>query len=615
LPLLFLLNLNVAICSINLKAPRPMDMKSKPNFVFNLFRSFSRKELDQVKVTRLSRTIAWVLVVAILNLSYGCKYYYKVTTPKNPSVSSIEDLNAQKKMIFLHFEKKMWLFRSIKIDGNNITGTISESKPLTQFPPINLKPVKKPSNASADSSWVLTKYPVTDPSRHNRYLRNSRVDESWVLNEVHIHINQYNDLGNSRITFPYDAVTSIQVYDKDKGATAASWIFGFIIGTVGVLGILTLIIILTKESCPFVYAFDGAKYQFQGEIFSGSIYPQLERHDYMKLPIFDKKNNNYTLKITNEVREIQNTNLCELLVFDHPEGIDLLIDKYGQYHTISQPVSPSSATDLQGNNFMDLVKSKDSLRYFGQNAPTGAITQGIVMEFPKPQGSNVAKIVIRAKNTFFLDYMMGKFHDLFGKAYQSWNKKQKNVSEEKLRKWSMDQNIPLSLFVESKGEWKFVDYYHIAGPMALKDDILTLPLDASDNNPLRVKFEWGANFWEIDYAAVDFTKDIALNALKVSISTAITNTKKNVKGKLLKDDKKYYTQPNVGDEAVITFDMPALVDSHRSIILHTKGYYQLLRNPSGEPNVSYLKTFSQPGQFNRFCNQYIESIQKDSLQQ
>lgn len=589
-------------------------MKSKTNFIFNLFRSYSRKELNKVKVSSLSKTIAWVLVAAILNLSYGCKYYYKVTTPKNPSVSSIADLNAQNKLIFLHFEKKMWLFRSIKIDGNNITGTISEFKPLTKFPPTDIESVKKPSNAKTDSSWVITKYSVTAPNHSNRYLRNSRVDESWVLNEVHIHIKQYNDLGDSWITFPYDAVTSIQVYDKDKGATAVSWIFGFVIGTIGILGLLVLIIALTKQSCPFVYAFDGAKYQFQGEIFSGAIYPQLERHDYMKLPVFDKKNNKYSIKITNEVREIQNTNLCELLIFDHSEGVNLFVDKYGQYHTISQPVSPTYATDLKGNNFTDLVKSKDSLSYFGQNAPTGAITQGMVIEFPKPQNSNIAKIIIRAKNTFFLDYMMGKFHDLFGNAYQSWYKKQKNVAVEKLRKWSLDQNIPLSLFVESKGEWKFVDYYNIAGPMALKDDILALPLDAIDNNPLRVKLEWGANFWEIDYVAADFTRDISLNPLKVPISTAITNTKKNVKGKLLKDDKKYYTQPDVGDEAVISFDLPALTDSHRSLVLHTKGYYQILRNPSGKPNVSYLKSFSQPEQFNRFCNQYIESILKDSLQ-
>jgi len=330
----------------------------------------------------------------------------------------------------------------------------------------------------------------------------------------------------------------------------------------------------------------------------------------MKLPVFENNKEKYTLKITNEVREIQNTNLCELLVFDHPEGIDVLVDKKGEFHTISNIVPPLSASNLQGQNFLDLVRSKDTLSYFGQNVPNGNIKDGIVMEFPKPIDSNIAKVIIRAKNTFFLDYMMGKFHELFGDAYYKWQNKQKNEPEEKLRKWSLDQNIPMSLYIERNGEWKFVDYYHIAGPMALKDDILAIPINQSDRNLLKIKLEWGANFWELDYVAADFTNSTEVKSYKLPLTSALTNKNKDIKDKLLEDDKEYYTQPNIGDEAVLTFKLPSPGINKRSIVLHTKGYYQILREPSGKPNVTYLKSFSQPGQFNKFCNEYIESIQK-----
>jgi hypothetical protein len=474
----------------------------------------------------------------------------------------------------------------VRIEENNVSGTISKlSSP--------------------------TKYPETDPTKPNRYLKNTEVDESWVLNEVHIHITELADLGNSNVSFPFEAVKSIQVYDNDIGATAGSWIFGALGGTAGVIGLIALIVALTKESCPFIYLYDGDRYVFQGEIFSGAIYPTIERHDYLKLPIVNTSTGLYKLKITNEVKEIQNTNLCELMVFDHPRGIEVLVDKYGAPQLISNPLEPTLASNLKGVDTRNSIASKDSLSYFGHQTDKNELIDGLILEFPKPPTAKVAKVALRAKNTFILDYMMGQFHDLFGNKYHKWVKMQRKAPEEKLRQWTLDQNIPLSLFVEKNGKWHFVDYYHIAGPMALKDDVLAIPIDENTGNPLKVKLEWGTNFWEVDYVAVDYSENISCKNYRIPLKSAKTKKSKDIMTKLLKDDKRYYVQPNVGDEAILTFDLPAPTDSHRSIILHSKGFYEILRDPVGEPNISYLKTFTEPGQFNRFCNQRIDEILKN----
>ncbi len=561
-------------------------MKGTQNLFFRLFAFLSKKDSTSTRRCIISKTIAWILILAILNLTFGCRGYYKVNTPKKPNVNTIGNFQKEKKLVIVHFEGKMWELNSIRINENQITGKISN--------------LTKP-----------TKYFETDPSTINRYRDNSKVNETWVLNEVHIHITEYTDLGNAEIVFPFNSVRSIQVYDSADLATIGSFVLGFVGITSAIFGTLLIIAILTKSSCPFIYVNDGEKYVFQGEIFSGSIYPQLERNDYMKLPVFNKDNKQYTLKISNEVKEIQHTNLCELQVFDHPEGMEVLIDKYGTCHSVSQAISPKNVSDLQGNDLTELVKAKDTLSYIGQKLPKGAIKDAIVIEFPKPADADLAKIVIRAKNTFVLDYMMGKFHDLFGDKYKKWQKKQKKQPAEKLRQWTLDQSIPLSLYIEKNGQWEFVDYYHIAGPMALKDDILAIPVDKNDTNPLKIKLEWGANFWEIDYVAADFSKAV-FKSYTVPITTALTNKNKKIKEKLSKDDKKYYTQPDVGDEAIITFDLPALNDENRSIILHTKGHYQILRDPTGKPDISYLETFWEPGRFNRFCNEYLDSILKNN---
>lgn len=563
-------------------------MKSSSSALFRIFRASSYKELKHFGTSRFSRIISWVLIFSILNLSNGCKYYYRVTAPKKPDINTINDLYIQNKQILLHLEDKIWQLSDVKIEENNILGTIS-----TPTSP--------------------TKYPETDPTVPNSYRSNSKVDESWVLNEVHIHIVQMIDLGNSNVTFSFEDVRSIQIYKRDGAATDGSLIVGLIGIPLLLFGLLMLIIILTKSSCPFIYVFDGEKYVFQGEIYSGAIYPPLERHDYLKLPVFDKNAGSYTLKITNEVHEIQHTNLCELLVFDHPKGVEVLIDKYSTHHFISSLVKPSSAVNLNGYNVRETIVSKDSLSYFSCQTSKDQLLDGIILEYPMPENAKQAKVVLRAKNTFILDYMIGQFHDLFGNKYHGWVRIQKKEPEEMHRRWSLDQNIPLSLFVEKNGEWHFVDYYHIAGPMALKDDVLSIPLDENTGNPLRVKLEWGANFWEVDYVAVDYTENNSFKSYTIPLKSAITNKSKDIRNKLLADDKKYYIQPNVGDEAVLSFDLPKPTDAHRSIILHTKGYYEILRDPEGKPNISYLKTFTEPGQFNRFCNERLGKALNDVL--
>jgi hypothetical protein len=483
----------------------------------------------------------------------------------------------------LHFEHEIWQLESIEISDNSIISVKSN--------------LKKP-----------TKYIETDPRVPNRYLKNLSVNESWVLNEVHIHVKEYTDMGNGKISFPFESIKSIQIYDADEAATVGSWFFGAI-GIIGAaVGLLYLIVLLTKDSCPFIYVHDDNKYNFVGEIYSGAIYPQLERHDYLKLPMYSKSQEEYKIKISNEVKEIQNTNFCELWVFDHNQKVEVLVDKYGTYQTLSNPTLPSYATSLSGVDVTNLIASRDSLHYFGQYVVKDALTDGLILEFPNQKNIKMAKLAIRAKNSFFLDYMMGQFHNLFGDVYHKWREKQAKATEEQLMEWTMNQNIPLSLFVERQGQWEFVDYYNIAGPMAFKDDIISIPLKESDTNPLKVKLEYGANLWEIDYVAVDYSENVDVTMHKVPLTSATTKTNKDVKGLLQKIDKKYYTQPNVGDYAELIFSLPPLNEQHRSVVLHSKGYYQVLRDPKGKPDISYLETFREPGQFNRFCNEYIERI-------
>lgn len=547
------------------------------------------KPISILKTFRLGywkRNISYLLVIALLNMLVGC-YYYKVRNRSIPGGDEIIELQSKNKFIMVHCLDEVWNLKNITIDGNELTGTISSFK-------------------------GHEKYKTTRPVGANRYRK--YYSEEDVVNEVHIYINSCEKIEEQKISIPLSNIVRIDVYDRDIGKTVASWMTGFtvVIGGIAALTFVTLMIIalLTKESCPFIYVWDGKNYQFSGEIYSGSILPPLERHDYLPLAGLKEENGQYRLKISNEIHEIQHTNLTKLVVFDHPEGSKVLIDKYGAYQTATDLKTPVTAINFQGKNILDRVASQDSLSYFGDE--TAKETDGVIMSFLRPESIKTGKLFIKAKNTFWLDYVVGRFHNLFGSSYNKWQEKQKTAPESKLREWSLNQNIPLSVYVEKNGKWVFLDYYHLAGPMAFKEDVLPIDLSGLDTDTLKIKLESGSFFWDIDYAGMDYTKNLELKSYEIPLQNAVDNNGKDVTALMREDDSNYYIQPEIGDRAELTFPAPEATAARRTVILHSKGYYEIILKPSGIADREYLETFREPGRFTKYSREMLQSFTKNT---
>jgi len=539
--------------------------------------------LCRTQKKRSLRLISVILVFAIINLTIGCRNYFKVTTSNQPSSEAMSGMNLPEKTIVIHFNEKKWLLTDIQLKDNNLTGVLVDY----QMPP-TIKPVKS--------------------NRPNRYTTRASHNQRYLLNEVHLYLDEFTDLGNRKVSIPVGSISKVEIYDKDTASTVGSWVLGGLGITAGAMLVIGVIVALTKESCPFIYTLDGNNYNFAGEIYSGSIHQPLERNDYLKLPTYPGQPS-YTLKITNEVKEIQHTNLLELLVIDHPSDVNVLVDKYGKVTSLAQTVAPASATNLRGDDVSALVNSKDDLFY--QSTSTGPdlpLKDGLILAFPGQGTAKSARIAIHAKNSIVLDYMLGQFHEMFGTAYKGYVKKQEKSSGARMRQWSLDQGIPLSMYVERDGKWDFIDYYNIAGPMKFKDDVLSVPLNGHETNPLKVKLEFGNLLWEIDYAAVDYSAERQFTVSAIPPKTAVSEEQKEVAGLLSKDDGNYYTQPAMDNNAVVTFGLPAMTDKSRTVILHSKGWYELILNPDGTPDIDKLKTFRQPGNFNRFVNERLTKI-------
>jgi hypothetical protein len=405
------------------------------------------------------------------------------------------------------------------------------------------------------------------------------------------------------ISVPVSNIAKAEIYKVDAGKAIA-------IGAGTVTGAfwtyITIVLIVKGISCPFVYSEDIADINFEGEIYSGATATPLERDDYLRLKTISPVNDLYKIRITNEVKEIQNTNLAELLVFDHPADCEIIVDKYGQAHSVSAISRPLSAADIYGKSLLSELSSCDDLRYLSEIRKDDQVFDTIALSFEKPEDCLSGKLVLSGKNTMWLDYMFGRLSDMFGRRHDEWKERRNKRTREDLLQWTLDQGIPLSVWIEKDSGLEFVDYFNVPGPVADKKDILKIDLSGISGDRVNIKLVSGVLFWDIDFAGMDFTSDTEPLKTVVALEKATDDTGKDVTSLLECDDDSYLVQPFVNNEASLSFIAPPVTEGmERTVYLHSKGNYEVLREASGKPDMESLLVMLQPGKFTQFSKEHF----------
>ncbi|MFN6015206.1 MAG: hypothetical protein ACK47F_11000 [Flavobacteriales bacterium] len=523
---------------------------------------------------------SFVLILAMLNVSVGCNYY-KVSTADTVS-NGLKEID-EDRFLVVHFQVESYGLHALKFD--------QENQRLTGFK--RSIPVEHQGHDQPQAAGNRFKPRLESPT-----------------NEIHIYITDYRTLEDGTISIPVESIKRVDIYDYQVGATIASYVFTTIGILAGLYLIVLIIVLLTKSSCPFVYTFDGDMYRFQGEMFGGAISENMQRDDYMPLPGFSQYEGQFRIKITNELKERQYTDVAELYYFEHMPGIQILFDQKGSLYTVRNPEVPIRARTDEGTDLLDMVTKKDSLTYDFRGESSEANDLGAVqMSFSKPDKTKTAKLLLTLKNSLWLDYIYGKFIEQFGEKYEVFAEKQKNVPAEKKRQWMIDQSMLLSVKVRTKIGWKQVDNLNVIGPLAQRDVIVPIDLDGLDEEVLEIRLESGYHFWEIDYAAIDFSENENVSQAIIKANTASDENDIDIVQALLNSDGNFLSQLNVGNEAYISFAAPKLKNKAKefSVILHTKGYYEYIREFKGKPNIEELKSFRKKGAFPKFAkSKFVE---------
>jgi hypothetical protein len=388
------------------------------------------------------------------------------------------------------------------------------------------------------------------------------------------------------------SIDRVQRLWVERKETSKARTIGLIAGvTAGALIAGVAIALATKQSCPFIYSWDGSEYVFDAEPYGGAITRGLERDDYSELERLRAENGLYRLMVTNEVPETQYTNLMELQVVDHPPATRVVADEQGGLHVLAALQRLTAARDNQGRDMLPWLATTDRVIWEAPPVPdaNGGVRQEIVMTFPKPKGATRARLVANVATGLWGSGMIKEMLKLRGTDLESWyaSMDSDRTQSAALFAWILREELfALKLEVEEPDGWKHRGTLPGGGPFIAEDRVVTLDVSQARGDQLRIRIRPPVGFWALNSFAVDYGPDQSPIVKKVHPIKAWNDGNRDLLPELSKTDDAYYDMPNVGDRAWVNFPAPPpRPGMERTVFLHSRGYYRLHLTGSGPPDI------------------------------
>ena len=364
-----------------------------------------------------------------------------------------------------------------------------------------------------------------------------------------------------------------------------------------------LIAAATKESCPFIYSWDGERYVFDAEPYGGAISKGLERDDYGVLEHLRADSGVYRLLVTNEVAETQRTNLLELLVVDHDPSLRVVADEWGGLHGMRTAAVPIAARDDSGRDLTAWLAAVDERIWEPAPIPADSTDarDEIVLTFVRPRGATAARLVARVGTGLWGSHMIRSMLQLRGNDVESWYARVDGdpVYRDSVKAWNVREELyGLRVDLKTSRGWETRALLPGGGPFISEERAVPLRLDGVEGDTVQLRLRPPRGFWALDAFALDFGGEIRLTADTLRPIRAVDERLGDVLPALSAVDDQYHELPTTSDRAYLTFAAPPppAPGLTRTVLAHTRGWYQLHLPPAGPPDPAALRRLAEePG--------------------
>lgn len=400
-------------------------------------------------------------------------------------------------------------------------------------------------------------------------------------------------------------VDQVQRVWLEQSGTSVWRVIGF---TIAAIAVTMAAALATKESCPFVYSWDGQRFVFDAEPYGGATSRGLERDDYSELENLKADGGLYRLMVTNEVNETQYTNFMELWLVDHPPGVRVAADEFGGIHEVSEPVAPTSARDARGRDLREWLARTDGLIWEPPAVAdaTGELRQEIVLGFPRPPGARRARLVANVSTGLWGSHMIREMLMLQGREVGAWYASLDGDlrARQSLLAWNLREELyALKLEIEEPTGWQLRGVLPGGGPFIAEHRVVPLDTSRALGDEVRLRIRPPGGFWALNSFRIDWGQGRELEVRKERPIEARDHRGVDRLGELAASDDRFYAMPTTDDRAFLSFrapDVPAGME--RTVFLHSRGYYQLHLPPGGEPDRETIRRITDvPGAAARFA--------------
>jgi hypothetical protein len=391
-------------------------------------------------------------------------------------------------------------------------------------------------------------------------------------------------------------------------------------GVTAILGAVGFMIILaTKESCPFVYSFDGEQYILDGEPYGGSICEAFKRTDLCRLDYLRPIDDQYLLQLANEVNETQYTDEFKLWIVDHPPEVDVIQDAQGKLYTVKDLHKPVAAVDRRNEDLLNWLSKKDMLFWesniINRNAGNNSeLRDTLVLTFLRPPDAWEAKLVVHGCNTLWASQMLMRMVGLCGSFVDQFYEKMKDPESLTQReKWADWTDIyALNVDIWSNGQWVQRGKIIGCGPFVAEERIVPLSLDGVEGDVVKIRLAPPIGFWQFNSFAMDYSVDVPFQMQEISASSMIAHDGMDLCATLESSDGRYYVTPEIGQHAFLSFPVPEqAADKDRTIFAKVSGYYEMHLNASGLPQLAKIeRILTEPDYVIKFSLEEFEKWRK-----
>jgi hypothetical protein len=349
--------------------------------------------------------------------------------------------------------------------------------------------------------------------------------------------------------------------------------------------------------CLFVYSWDGTRYNFDTEAYTGAIARGLERDDFSLLQKVHEQDGEYRLMLANDSDETQYTDQLELWVVDQDRGVTPRVGSDGTLYSSREPVAPLAARDGKGKDLMTWLARRDGLIW---EPPPAEQRQEVILTFPKPAGSRQTKLIVSATETPWAGDVARRMLGLLGPQLPAWYRQidADPAARADLLAWmARDELFALRIEVEEPAGWQMRGMLPISGPFVSDERVVPLDVSQTVGDTVRVRLRPPAGFWAFNSFAMDYSTDLPTRATRLKPLRARDAAGRDLVPALRATDGQYYEMHHIGERATVAFAAPPAVPGMvRTLFLHSRGYYHMHIPESGQSDpAAFQQLLATPG--------------------